>query len=167
MSVNLFLYGKTRTGDFHAFGGGFVESTASVDPMVFLGPMVKVIDNAVLYKGTRVVGQSIVSNNAVVGRPEDASKITDSQIQQGLFFVLISQQSVVRDNTQVYNESQKIETPVMILGYSRVKDNAIIKQGTFKDQAVIRDNTVVPVPFYLPEYFNYKSSPINVTGENG
>jgi hypothetical protein len=44
--VQIFKNGKLRTGTFHRQGGGFVETTAFVNPLVRIDPMVCVLDKA-------------------------------------------------------------------------------------------------------------------------
>lgn len=115
MAVIQFLYGKTRTGDFHPKGGGFVESTAAVDGSVYVGPMCKVIDVAQVKDTCELHGQVIVADQAIV---ELGSLINDH--------------SVIRHNAHVISSE--------VHGYSVIKDDTEVSGIVMRDNSVIRRN---------------------------
>jgi Family of unknown function (DUF6055) len=73
------------SGAPHPNGGGWVASTARVDPTAFVGPRARVLGNAIVSGNARIEGWAIVSGNAQVrdnAVVEDFAQVLNGQVYE-------------------------------------------------------------------------------------
>jgi acyl-[acyl carrier protein]--UDP-N-acetylglucosamine O-acyltransferase len=164
MAIIKYVNGKTRTGSFAPTGGGFIENTATVDPKVYVGPMVSVIDKARVYFGSRLDGQVIIAGEAVIGDPSDASHLSTTDYDKGQSLILIDDHAVVQDKAVIKNKAHSKANPTTITGYAMVKDQAQILAGIVTDMGVVRRNAL---KLHHTTLDSYQSLPSTALGPNG
>ena len=136
------LCGTTAVGRPHGNGGGFVEGTATVDSMAYIGKEVvvcgtaKVIENARVFGNAQVTGNATVKGNALV---YDNAKISgDATIYGGAKVydsAQVTGQAQVRGNAQVYNQAQikdnaQVYNNAKVYGSAQISGNAKVYKGT-------------------------------------
>ncbi len=118
-------------GSYHANGGGFVASTATVDASVYVGPNAKVLGwatvtgNAVITDYATVTGSAKVSGNAIIsGHAVIAENAT---IQDN---AIVSDYAGVMGNAVVSGNGRVIESGLIYNDY-QVSGNATVKGVAF------------------------------------
>lgn len=166
MAITKFINGKTRTGSFAPLGGGFIEDTATVDPKVYVGPMVSVIDTARIYFGSRLTGQALIAGEAIIGDPSDTSYITQADYNRGLSLILVQDHAVIQDKALIKNQTHSKSNPTTIAGYAVVKDQAQVLTGTVTDMGVVRRNALKLNTTLLDTYQSLPNT-VQTLGGNG
>lgn len=113
-------------GKYHPNGGGFVESTAKVDPTVYVGPHAKVL------------GYATVSGNAVI---DDYATVTGNANVSGSAVVkghaVVAERATVKDNAIIGDSAG-------VMGSAIVSDNArVIESALVYDNYTVSGNATV------------------------
>jgi len=105
----------TESGARHRNGGGFVASTASVNPKAYVGPRAQVLGNAKVLGSARIEDYAVVKDNATV---QDYARI--------------SGHAVVRDRATVRDRA-KLRDFATVKGKTIVRDSARIIEHAYTD----------------------------------
>ncbi|MBQ8515577.1 MAG: hypothetical protein IJ496_09285 [Ruminococcus sp.] len=133
----------TQYGSYHANGGGFVASTASVDASVYVGKDAKVLGyatvtgNAVVDGHAIVTGSAKVSGNAVItghAVVAESASVTDNAIVGD--YASVMGNAVVSENARVL-ESGLVYDNYKVSGHATVKGVAFcMVNGAANNQAM-------------------------------
>ncbi len=113
-------------GSYHSNGGGFVASTAKVDPTVYVG------------KNARVLGYSTVSGNAVIdgyATVTGNANISDNAVITG--HAVVAERATVKDNAIIGDYAG-------VMGNAVISDNArVLESGLVYDNYKVSGNATV------------------------
>ena len=124
---------NTSIGTRHPNGGGFVASTAKVDPSVYVGPDAKVLGYAT------VSGNAVIDGHAVV---TGSARVSGNAVVKG--HAVVAENAVVKDNAIIADYAG-------VMGQSVISDNArVIESGlVFNTYKVSGNATVKGVSYCL------------------
>ena len=105
----------TEAGSRHANGGGFVASTASVDPRAYVGPRAQVLGKAKVLGNARIEDLAVVRDNATV---QDYARVSGHAV--------VSDRAIVRDRA-------KPRDYATVKGKTVIRDNARILEHAYTD----------------------------------
>jgi hypothetical protein len=99
---------STQAGAKHANGGGFVASSAKVEPTAYVGPRAQVLDRAKVLGHARVEDYAIVKDRATV---QDHARVSGHAVVRGNAtirdraklrdYATVSGRTVIRDNVRI------------------------------------------------------------------
>ncbi len=113
----------------HPNGGGWVDSTAHIEPTAYVGPNAMVLDEAVVLGNARVEDYAVMMDNA---RIEDNAVISGFSLLQNTAWVRnnakFRDRAMASDNTQIYIVDDSVVEEYAILGQNyRMFDNTITR----------------------------------------
>ncbi len=113
-------------GSRHSNGGGFVASTAKVDPSVYVGPDAKVLGYAV------VSGNAVIDGHAVVS---GSAKVSGNAVVKG--HAVVAENAVVKDNAIIADNAG-------VMGEAVISDNArVLESGLVFNKYTVSGNATV------------------------
>ncbi len=116
-----------QAGAPHANGGGWVSSTASVDPTAYVGQNAQVLDQAKVLNNARIEGFAIVNENAIIRN--DAIVRDHSIVGKGS---IVSNYAIVEKSARVFSNS-------VLRDYAVATGSALLYNSTLRGNAVAKD----------------------------
>lgn len=116
-------------GAFHPNGGGFVASTADVEPSVYVGPHAMVLDGARVWDDARIEDYAIIRLAAVI---YDSAVISDQAVIGGT--------TIINGNARV-NGQAHVDGASEVFGNALITDNAQVFFTRVFENAQLIDNT--------------------------
>jgi Family of unknown function (DUF6055) len=112
------------SGAPHPNGGGWVASTARVDPTAFVGPRAQVLGNAIVSGNARIEGWAIVSGNAQVrdnAVVEDFAQVLNGQVYEN---ARVSALTVVNHRSAMIHGSARVAAIMNAIGAYDISGSA-------------------------------------------
>ena len=117
---------RMAQGSIHPNGGGFVASTAKVDPTVYVGKNAKVLGYAAVTGNAVIDGHAVVTGNA---------KVSGSAVVNG--HAVVAENAVVGDNAVISDYAG-------VMGQAVISDNArVIESGLVFNKYTVSGNATV------------------------
>lgn len=103
-------------GAYHANGGGFVASTATVRATAYVGPQARVLGTAQVLENARIEGRAVVEDAAIVR--DNAIVSSEARIKQNTLledYATVRDSAIMRDNSTI-NEEGKLQGASVVSG---------------------------------------------------